>query len=120
VLTTFESGLLEQGSFRQPTGRTNSLLATFEAELLESWLLTELSDAREPPESVLTEATELAGLLGLLTWTLDEVVVTLVELVLPELDPLVPDVRCAKRVTETNRAAAMTRPENRIKHLPIF
>jgi hypothetical protein len=80
------------------------VLATCEAELLELWLLAELADELEPPESLLCEAPELDDPLKLAEP--------------PELDPPVPEERCARRVAETNRIAATTRPESRIKHLP--
>jgi hypothetical protein len=93
----------------------------------------ELADEREPPEVLPREPPELAELLPReppelaelldpLTWLpeelLEELLDTLVELELGELDPLAPDVCCDKRVAGTKRTAAMTRPENRIKHLP--
>ena len=68
------------------------VLATCEAGLLEMWLPTELADELEAPEELLCEP--------------------------PELDPPAPEECCARRVAETNRIAAMTRPESRIKHLP--
>ena len=67
------------------------VLATCEAELLEMWLLAD-EDELEPPEELLCEP--------------------------PELDPPAPEECCARRVAETNRIAATTRPESRIKHLP--
>jgi len=63
--------------------------ATCETGLLEMWLL---ADELEPPEELLCEP--------------------------PELDPPAPEECCARRVAETNRIAATTRPESRIKHLP--
>jgi hypothetical protein len=98
------------------------LLATCEAELLELWLLPELADEWEPPELLPCEPPELAELFDPLAWLpeelLEELLDTLVELELPELDPLAPDVCCEKRAAGTNRIAAITRPENCIKHLP--
>jgi hypothetical protein len=90
------------------------LLVTCEAELLELWLLPELADEWEPPELLPCEPPELAELLEPLAWPLEELLDALVELELPELDPLAPDVCCDKSVAGTNRIAAMTRPENRI------
>jgi hypothetical protein len=74
----------------------------------------------EAPE--FDEPLELAELLELLTWLLDalleELLEGLLELELVELEPLAPDVCCAKRVAETNRVATTTRLESRIEHLP--
>jgi hypothetical protein len=68
------------------------VLATCKAGLLEMWLLTELADELELPEELPCEP--------------------------PELDPPAPEECCARSVAETNRIAATTRPESRIKHLP--
>ena len=54
---------------------------------------------------------------------LEEVLAELLELALLAvallaLETLVPDVCCAKRVTEIDRKAATSRTESRIEHLP--
>jgi len=67
------------------------VLPTCEAEAPELWLLAELADELDPPEPLCEP---------------------------PELDPPPPEECCARRVTETNRMAATTRPESRMKHLP--
>ncbi|MGA7849797.1 MAG: hypothetical protein WCA13_11885 [Terriglobales bacterium] len=71
-------------------------LATCEAEPLKLWLPAELAEKPEPPEEPPCEPPELD----------------------PPPPPPPPEACCARRVTETNRMAATTRLESRIKHLP--